>query len=419
MQPPADNASPRRAWQTWLHILFLIRPAPPSRVPLLVWVPLAALSMGAAGALALLRPGSLADLWLVREWLHFWTAGGDPFTRYLGQIDYPPTAFIVLWPLTLPSDATARWLFVPWAILMIAVAGLVLLRWFSERTDVKLAWDEQVGLVAMFLSTGSARSGIWTGQTAALAVLLGALSLYWCARRPVAAAVALALCGFKPHVAIGFALAILLTGRWVVVCGATAIAIGMWGAFAATVEQSPAAVLSLYTQSLLTLYDGPDRVRGLLSIRFVIEDLLQHYERATIVYTALALSTLALLMLEARRRQRASDRAIIAAACLVWPLLFLPNQLYHGVLAAPAIWLLMWPEVRPVRRMGVRMAAIIGLIVFSVLDVPRIIRLATDPNGIVWGASYYLSPLWLVLVFGLTLKALYLPTAPKVRQPAA
>jgi hypothetical protein len=75
--------------------------------------------------------------------------------------------------------------------------------------------------------------------------------------------------------------------------------------------------------------------------------------------------------------------------------------------------------VRPVRRMGVRMAAIIGLIVFSVLDVPRIIRLATDPNGIVWGASYYLSPLWLVLVFGLTLKALYLPTAPKVRQPAA
>ncbi|MFA5910136.1 MAG: glycosyltransferase family 87 protein [Vicinamibacterales bacterium] len=418
MAPREQGHMPRRAWQVWLHAVFLIRPGAETMTPLFVWAPLALISMTAAAVVAF-QQNSLADLWLVREWLRYWLAGGDPFTHYLGEVDYPPTAFFVLWPLALPGDDAVRWLFVPLAIITMAAAGFVLLRWLSDRAGVTLAWYEQAALVAMLLSGGSARGGIWRGQTAALAVLLGALALYWSRRRPVAAAVTLAMCAYKPHIALGFALAIFFTERRAVVWWAGGITVAMWGIFAASVEQSLAGVLNLYTQSLFTLYDGPDRVRGLLSIRFVIEDFLEHYERGTVVYAALALITLTLIGLAARRRFDSAGRTTIAAACLLWPLLFLPNQLYHGVLAWPAIWLLMWPEVQPVRHYGLRMVVIVGFITFSVLDVPRTIRIFSGPESAAGIASYYLSPLRLALVLGLILNALRQPHALQFWRSAA
>jgi hypothetical protein len=417
--PPREPGS-TTVWLAWLHEIFLIRPNRGSMAPLFVWAPLALLSMGAASAVAWLRPESLDDLSLVREWLSFWLAGGNPFRQYLGEIDYPPTAFFVLWPLALPSDDAVQWLFVPWAIASIAAAAFMLLKWLSARAGVTLAWYEQAALVAMLMSAGSARTTIWTGQTAALAVLFGALSLYWSPRRPAAAAIALALCSYKPHVAIGFGLAIFLTERRAVVWWAAGIVMVMWGIFAATIERTVGRVLSLYSQSLMTLYDGPDRIRGLLSIRFVIEDFLGHYEWATAVYGTIALVTLTLLGLAARRRTDPAGRSIIAAACLLWPLIFLPNQLYHGMMAWPAIWLLMWPEVQPVRHYGLRLFVVIGFISFGVLDLPRTIRLI---NGLDEGAvaigSYYLSPLRLVLVMALILNALHVPGSSKAGPKAA
>jgi len=418
MPPRADAALPRREWQRRLHGIFLIRPNRRRLTPLYVWVPLAVISMGAAGAVALLRPESLGDLWLVREWINFWRAGGDPFTHYLGEVDYPPTAFFILWPLALPGDEATRWMYVPFAITSVAAACFVLLRWLSNRAGVTLAWYEQAALVAMVLSGGSARSGIWTGQTAGLAVLFGALSLYWCRQRPVAAAVALACCAYKPHIAIGFGLVIILTERRAIVWWAAGIVMAMWGIFAASVEQSLAGVVSLYTQSLLTMYDGPDRIKGLLSIRWVIEDYLGHYQRATTIYAALALVTLTLLALAARRRPDPAGRAAIAAACLLWPLVFLPNQLYHGLLAWPAIWLLMWPEAQPVRHYGLRVFVIVAFVTFGVLDLPRTIRLLSGPESAAAMASYYLSPLRLVLVMGLILNALRTPASPNAGQHA-
>lgn len=419
MAPRTDDADSGPAWRHLLHDIFLIRPNRRRRTALLVWAPLAALSMGAAGAVALLRPASLGDLWLVRDWLHFWLAGGDPFAHFLGEVDYPPTAFFILWPLALPGDEAIRWLYVPWAIACVAAASLMLLRWLSNRAGVSLAWYEQAALVAMLLSGGSARGGIWTGQTAALAVLFGALALYWCRRRPVAAAVALACCAYKPHIAIGFALAIVLTERRAVAWWAAGIVAAMWGIFAASVEQSFTGVVSLYAQSLLTLYDGPDRIRGLLSIRWVIEESLGSYEWATAIYGALALVTLTLLGLAARRRQDPAGRITIAAACLLWPLIFLPNQLYHGLMAWPAIWLLMWPEVQPVRHYGLRVFVIVGFVAFAVLDLPRTIRLFSGPESAAMMASYYLSPLRLVLVMGLILNALHIPESRRAGRQAA
>ena len=366
-----------------------------------------------------LRPGSLADLWLVRNWLHHWLEGGNPYSHFYGGIDYPPAAFIVLWPLGLPSDTAITVVFIPLAIITMALAGLVLVRWLSNRLDIALPWQAQAALVAMLLSGGATRGGVWRGQTAAFAILLGALALSWCRRRPLLAAMALALCSYKPHLALGFGLVILLSEwrPWVVVIAA-ALVLGLSVGFAASIDLSLPQVLRLYAENLLALYDGPDRVRGLLSIRWVIEDLMADYTRGTAVYVAMALASLVLIALAAHRRRDAAGRAMVAAACLLWSLLFLPQQLYHGILAWPAIWLLMWPEVGIIRTQAGRLLVVAALVLFTVADIPRLAMLVVDPASRLAQAPYYWRPLRLVALLAVMMYGLSTVRSPFDRTSA-
>lgn len=372
----------------------------------MVWVPMMTASMMAAAVVAL-QPDSLADLWLVRDWLRHWLEGGNPYRHFYGGVDYPPAAFLVLWPLGLPSDQVITFAFIPLAILTMAAAGLVLVRWLSERLNTTLPWQAQAALVAMMLSGGASRGGVWRGQTAALAMLLGALALFWCRRRPLAAAVALALCSYKPHLALGFGLVILLSEwrPWVVVMAA-ALVVGLSAGFAASIDQSLPQVLQLYAENLLALYDGPDRVRGLLSIRWVFEDLLADYSRGTVVYVAMALASLVLIALSAHRRRDVAGRTIVAAACLLWSLLFLPQQLYHGVLAWPAVWLLMWPEAGIIRTQAIRLTVVAAMVLFTVADIPRLALVLIDPAHSLAQAPYYWRPLRLVALLALMIYGL-------------
>lgn len=60
-------------------------------------------------------------------------------------------------------------------------------------------------------------------------------------------------------------------------------------------------------------------------------------------------------------------------------------------------------------RPSFRLAAVSAYALFSVLDIPRSTRLLTAPSGdlaSLWGASYYLSPMRLLLVLGLLLVVL-------------
>jgi len=406
-----------KAWRAWLPAIFLIRATPPTLAPMLIWLPIAAASVTAA-ALVALQPGSLADLWLVREWLHHWREVGNPYHAFTGAIDYPPAAFFVLWPLAVPSDAVLPFIFLPLAVGGMVLAGIVLARWLSDRLAITLAWYELAALAALIVSGGASRGAIWRGQTAALAVLLGALALYWSRRRPVVASVSLALCAYKPHVAVGFGLAIVLTERPAVAVWAAVGVLVMSLLFPLSLGQGPADVFSPYLDSLLVLYDGPERVRGLLSIRWVIEDLVGDYQLATVLYAVLALSTLVLLVIASQRHRDRAGQTTVAVACLLWPLLFLPHQLYHGVLAWPAVWLIMWPESGVVRRQAVRLVAVASYIIFSVFDIPRSIRLMTNDEDLAL-TSYMLSPLRLALLFGLILYALSARSGRAERTPAA
>jgi len=103
-----------------------------------------------------------------------------------------------------------------------------------------------------------------------------------------------------------------------------------------------------------------------------------------------------------RRAASATERTQIIAVILLWPLLFLPSQLYNSVMAAPALWLLRWPEGGLIRREAIRLAAVAAFTLIGVLDVPRLIRFATEPHaGLdwLWAGSYFIPPLRIALLF--------------------
>jgi hypothetical protein len=167
-------------------------------------------------------------------------------------------------------------------------------------------------------------------------------------------------------------------------------------------------VLANYTDNLLTLYGGPDRIIGLLSLRWVIEDLVGNQVIATVVYGTLATASLALIAAAARRHPE-KMAAQVAAACLLWSLLFLPHQLYNGVLAAPAIWLLMWPEAGLLSSPRLRVIVVGAIVLFRVIDVPRSLRVLSRVLGeIDWLStlSLMLSPGVLTVMLALALSAL-------------
>lgn len=408
----------RRRWQELLSGIFLIRTDQPTWVPAIFWCGVATLSI-TVSILVALRPDRLDDLHEVRRWLSYWMAGtGNPYDRFVG-LDYPPIAFLLLWPLGLPSDATLAYWFLPGVLVITPLAGWATLHWMRERMYVALAPAEQIALIALMLSGTGMRSATWLGQTVALSLLFGALAMRWSRRRPYAAAVALALCSFKPHIAVGFGLAILLIKGVDVIILAAAIVLSLSLLFAATIGQPLADLAADWIRNLMTLYAGPDRVRGLLSVRFVLDDIIGSYVVSSALYVLLAVATLAIIVWLSRRRQHdAVTHTQVAVACLLWSVLFLPHQLYNSLLAAPALWLLMWPEAGLIARRSVRVAACAAYVLFGVFDVAgalRVISTFTPEPEWVYRSSYYLSPLRIACVFVVLLWALY--HRPRVGDP--
>jgi hypothetical protein len=372
-----------------------------------VWSAVAAASLGAAAWVAL-QPGHLGDLHQVRQWLAYFLAhSADPYAYFDRQLDYPPIALLVLAPLHwIPEHALAAW-FLPAAVVVTALAGWVFVGAVAERLYTTVTTPQRVAIVALILSGSSVRGAIWLGQTVALAVLFGALALRWSRRRPFAAAVALALCSFKPHLAVGFGLAIVLIDGFDVIVIAGAIVISASLIVAAAVDQSVLTILASYAHNLFEMYDGPARIRGILGVRWVIEDVIGYYGVATLLYAALACGSLAFIGAAARRAPDAAGRLQAAAAAMLWPLLFLPSQLYNGLMAAPALWLLMWPEADLIRNERQRLAAVSAFVIFGVTDIPRVARIVAQHSATemywLYKGSYYLNPLRLVVLFGFIL----------------
>lgn len=380
-------------------------------MPLAVWSTVAALSVIVAIFVAL-QPGQLGDLTTVRSWLHYWFAVGDnPYRHFGPPLDYPPMAFLVLWPIGLPSDATVAYWFLPSVVTITALAALMQLRWVADRLHVVLSGRQQMALIAMVLAGGGARTAIWLGQTMALSLLFGALAMLLARRRPWRAAVCLALCSFKLHIAAGFGLAILLIDGIAVPIAAAVITLVASFVFAATVGESLVTLVADYGRNLLALYDGPNRVRGMLSIRGVLTDVIDQYTIATAAYLALALASLATLIALAKRRSADPVTQLhVAALSLLGSLCFLPHQLYNILLASPALYLLMWPESGLIRNRDIRTAVTAAYVLFGVVDVARVARVFSrqmpESDWLFW-IGYDTSPLRPFALFVFILWRLY------------
>lgn len=400
----------QRGWRFFSEII-LIRSDRPTWTPAIVWTTGACISVAFAVFVAL-RLDRLHDLHEVRGWLQYWMSHrGNPYDQFNGDLDYPPVAFLILWPLGLPSDATVAFWYIPAALAATGLAAWAMLRWMRERMYVTLSTAETVALIALMFAGAGSRSGLWQGQTMALSLMCGALAIRWSRSRPFAAGIALAFCSFKPHIAVGFGLAILVIEGTDVLVIAAAIVLSLSLLFAATVGQPLTEIIADYARNLTLLYAGEERVRGLLSIRFVLDDLIGWYALSTILYALLAISTLVVIVVLARRRRHdAVTQAEVAVCCLLWSLMFLPHQLYNSLLAAPALWLLMWPEAGLIRRHSWRVAATAAYVLFGVFDVAGAMRLVgtwmPDLNWL-YTSSYYLSPLRIAAIFALILWGLY------------
>jgi hypothetical protein len=354
-----------------------------------------------------LQPHRLDDLHLVRTWLAYvWQHSADPYAHFALELDYPPVALLLLAPLGwIPAATLSAW-FLPLSILVTAAAAWVLVGAVAERVYIELTAPQRVAMVAMIMSGSSVRGAIWRGQTVALAVLFGALALSWSQRRPWAAALMLALCSFKPHLAVGFGLAIILVDGIGVVLTALVIVTAATWVFAAAVNQPVLAIVASYARNLLTMYNGPDRVTGMLSVRWVLDEIVGRYDVSTLLYGVAACFTLVLIGVAARRATDAASRAQVLAVALLWPLLFLPSQLYNALLAWPAVWLLMWPEGGFSIREPRRIAYVTAYVLFGVLDLPRLLRFSAERiDNAYWlfKGSYYLHPVRLSMMFAFLL----------------
>lgn len=381
--------------------LFVIGPRVPDSA-VLFWTIGGAVSAGLAMWVAL-QPGMLLDLWSVREWLHLWRAGGDPYASF-DNIDYPPNALIVLAPLALFSDAAIVTTLLVAIVVSAAAGTLLLLRWFAEQVGIVLTPRAEIALVAMMFADAALRGTLWRGQTAPFAILFGALALRWCTRHPVAAAIALSLCAFKPHVALGFGLAAMFTKRFDVVLGAVLLSAAQVWLFAVSIDRGVIDLLTRYVQILTAWYSGDDAINGLLSIPWVLEELIGHQLAAFCVSIALAAGSLALLWWHGRQSAEPHVRAIVVSALLLWSLVFLPHQLYHGALALPAVWLLMWPQAVVITSTRARALVVAAVVLVSAADLPRAVLWMTEHTAeLEWltTPSYFIRPLILSMMLAL------------------
>lgn len=277
----------------------------------------------------------------------------------------------------------------------------------GELLGITLRHHERVALVAMLLASDGAHLTLWHGQTVALCLVFAALALTMRARHPWIAALALALSSFKPHVAVGIGMVLLLERRAVLVIRALAVTIILSWLFGASVGRSLFGILTDYASNLQLLYLGTNRVRGMLSVWFAIEDFTTSYTWATVIYVSLAVMSLAMLLRWSwRRRHDAAGRALAAGSTILWSLLFFPHQRYDVLLAAPALWLLMWPEAGVFRRESTRVAVVAGYVIFSTMDVPVLMRVIAEPEAPLYWQSYALTPLSVALLLGITMTAL-------------
>ncbi len=113
---------------------------------------------------------------------------------------YPPTFFLLIWPLALLPYPLAYWLF----MLLTFAALATVIHHIAPRRDT---WVLLLAFSGVFINAINGQNGFLT------TALLG-MGLLWLTPRPLLAGICFGLLSFKPHLGLLLPLALLCAGAW-------------------------------------------------------------------------------------------------------------------------------------------------------------------------------------------------------------
>lgn len=352
----------------WFVRLLWVRSSPAPAATMLGWLLVASLSL----AYAVWNP-DLGDYDFVRAWLHYWNLGdANPYREAGLLVDYPPHAFIVLWPMTwLPQGSSP--LFALVNLVLHLSAACLLVKGFARLSAAPVSVIETGALVAMVMATRYVHGSVRHGQTMPLSVGLFMMALLLAERRPWLAGLALGLASFKLNLAVGFVLAFSALGLWTPLLVGGAVAAAMSALFAWTVEAPLTQLVMDYARNLGSIYYPPgDPMTGVSSMRTVFRAFIQPESLAYVLFAGLCVGTLILLLDSVRRSGRSPRlRAVAFMACVLWSFVALPQQTFNLVLLLPVIWLLVWPETRLIETTWVRQVVSGAALCYVIIPLPQ------------------------------------------------
>ncbi len=369
---------------------------------------LGALSLAVAIAVALM-PGRMQDYDEVREWFTAWGFGAaNPYLRLDLDVDYPPHAFLLLAPIgLLPDGLGGRLAYLLFNLAITVAAAHLLVLWCAGLARVSFRRDQVWALTGLVLALGPTRASLWLGQTIAVAIYLSLAAMRLADRRPLWSALALSLASFKPHIVVGFALILLLTGRIRVLAYAAVLGAVLFTTFGLTVGSPPVEMVTIYLENLNRLYAGASHVLSVTSLRETFDRMAGPILGLRLHVVA---STAALLWIVAGARRSADRQAgalLVAAGCLIWALIALPHQRHSLILLVPVWFAVLWRQVGWPDSVRTQQWIVLATVGLTVVDLPLVLRLAgealprsatSETAGILRQASYDVSRC-LVLLF--------------------
>jgi hypothetical protein len=317
----------------------------------------------------------------VLDWLAVWDLGAaNPYAAGGLRVDYPPHAFLMLWPLHLLAVAAAPLVFAFLNLAVCVLAARTTVQVVLEGAGVRALPRQRHVLILMVLAFGVFRSSLWLGQTMPLAWWLLMLSVREAPRRPVVAGVCLGLGTFKLNLAVAVVLFLLMERRArVLAWAAVTVTLGT-AVFAAMTGVAPWVLARQYVDGMVAMYGTGGDVPDWLSLRgLVSQSAFQPVVTAYLVITGAVVA-----WVTARRSVASADALTL---WLLWVLQAVAQQRFNLVMAVPAALLL-----SPVVRAGTPRWLFAAVAAFLVVDVPWVfLRLG-------WVTTAALAPRVLVLV---------------------
>lgn len=343
--------------------------------PIVGVVALAAAVNLCAGIWLSLQPERSLDLQRVADWAGAWASGVNPYQAADADVDYPPWALVLLWPL---SVIRPEWRPALWVVVNLGLVAVLLRRLAGDLDEPAPA---RVWLALLLLSTACVRTlNQFSVLAFALALAGGRADLkVGPSRTSAGRAVWLGLSLMKPQIGGIVLVWTFLTRDWRRGVIALCVPAMLTVVFALRVHESPTAIVSDYARALMSVHGAADPFPGHTELRSWIQLVWPSYAGRFAVAVALAAVLLLPAVAAAARVSRWTPDARLELLALVGAvsLLSIRHLSYDFLLLLPALVAWRVPPFARRWRAAPRAWWFYGLAALLVIEVPGWARLLT------------------------------------------